>query len=582
MPSQTPQFDKALDEYFKSIRLDRSGGLKKVCRFSSKEFYIRPEDIEFYRKHYVPLPTLEPEERRRLRCATSNSYTLFKRKSSYTRKKIISVYPESSPFKVYEHQIWYSDKWNPMDFGRSYDPERSFFDQWDDLQRAVPHPSLISDPTNVQSDYTNVSKNLKNCYFTFDQNKGEDLYYHQCCNEDRNCIECWALDYSDTCYESKIGDHLFKCFWCEESKQTTESYFLWDCRNSSHCFMSSNLRNKKYYFRNQYIGKEEYEKRIKEINFGSWKELEELKKEFLTLKHDAPRRELNNSNAISSFGDFIRNSKNIYFGLWVWDSENVAYSEGVEDSRDSYDILGGTGNELCYFLANVWAEDNYDCVFSYHIDNCEAVEYSAYCRNCVNCFGCFGLDNKSYCIFNIQYSPKEYWARLDEIKTRMFFAGEYGEFFPPAMLPFPYRSTQVAYYYGFEDYENAKKYGYDTSSVEALSEKVEGEVLDAKDLPDDIRDVKDDILKKVIYDVKNKKHFRYIKQELAFYRMHGIPLPREHPASRMSRWRKELGLIVRYHRRKCARCGKMMETVYGPDSPEKNVWCESCYLKEIG
>ncbi len=581
MPSKTPQFDKALDEYFNSLRLDKNGGLKKVCRFSSKEFYVRPEDIEFYKKIRVPPPTLEPEERRRLRCASSNSYTLFKNVSAYSKKSVISIYPPTSPFKVYEPRIWYSEKWNPFEYGRPYDPQKPFFDQWNDLQLAVPHPALISDPTNVNSDYTNVSKNLKNCYFTFDQNGGEDLYYHQCCSETKNCIECWAVDHSDTCYESKIGDHLFKCFWCEECKQTTESYFLWDCKNCDYCFMSSNLRNKKYYFRNQYIGKEEYEKRLKEINFGSWVTVEKLKKEFIELKNSAPRKPSNNLNTINSFGDFIRDSRNIYFGLWVYDSENLSYCEGIEDSSDSYDVLGGTGNELCYFLANVWAEDNYGCKFSIHIDYSEDVEYSEYCRNCSNCFGCIGLDNKSYCIFNVQYTPKEYWVKLDEIKTKMLEAGEHGEFVPPRAPPFPYLTTQVAYYYGFDD-ADAKKYGYDMSPVEEPSEKIEGDIMDSKDFPDDIKDVKDDIVKKIIYDSKNKKYFRFVKQEIQFYKKYGVPLPREHPAIRMKKWRKEFGLLVRYYKRKCAKCGKVVETTYAPDRPEKNIWCESCYLKEIG
>jgi hypothetical protein len=182
----------------------------------------------------------------------------------------------------------------------------------------------------------------------------------------------------------------------------------------------------------------------------------------------------------------------------------------------------------------------------------------------------------------VQYSPKDYWAKIDEIKTKMFALGEYGEYFPPELLPFPYRTTQVGYYYGFDDYDNAKKYGYDVSPIEVSSEKVEGEILDAKDLPDDIQDVKDDILKKAIFDSKNKKHFRYTKQELQFYKKYGVPLPREHPTVRMSKWRKEFGLVVRYYKRKCPKCGIMMETTYGPERPEKNIWCEACYLKEIG
>ncbi len=582
MNSKTPQFDVALDAYFAGLALDERGGQERTCRFSGKKFYVRPEDIVFYKRIRVPLPTLSPEERRRRRCATSNSYTLFKNTSAHSGKKIVSIYPPDSPFKVYEPAVWYSDAWNPMAYGRAYDPARSVFDQLRELQEAVPHPSLISDPTNINSDFTNVSRNLKNCYFTFDQNGGEDLYYHQCCSDDKNCIECWALTASDTCYESKIGEHLFKCFWCEETRETTESYFLWDCRNCDHCFMSSDLRNKKYYFRNRYVGKEEYERLMREINFGDYDTVQSLKAEYRALKAAAPRRATNNEQSVNVFGNYIRNSKNIYFGLWVGDSENLAYSEGLINSRDSYDTLGGDNNELCYELANIWAQNDYGCLFSMSIDNCRDVELSDSCRNSRNCFGCVGLNNKEFCIFNRQFSEGDYWREVDRIKTAMLARGEYGEFFPPQHLPFPYRTTMIAYYYGFWDFENAAQYGYDVRPVASEGDPVEGEVIDASAVPADIRDATDDILKKIIFDRKNNKKFRYIRQELEFYRTHGVPLPREHPAARMSAWRREFGLTVTFYARSCARCGVAIETTYAPDGPEKNVRCDACYLAEIG
>ena len=172
---------------------------------------------------------------------------------------------------------------------------------------------------------------------------------------------------------------------------------------------------------------------------------------------------------------------------------------------------------------------------------------------------------------------------MDIIKANMLKSGEYGEFFPPQYLPFPYRTTMVAYYYGFWDYDNAAKYGYDVSPVnEYGGETITGEVINSEDLPDDINDAKDDVLNKIIYDAKNNKKFRYIKQELDFYRKYSLPLPRENPASRMSAWRKEFGLTVSFYRRDCPKCGKEFETTFAPDRPEKSVWCEACYLEVIG
>lgn len=583
MTTKTPQFDAALDEYFTNLKLDEKGGQWRTCRFSDEKFYVRPEDVEFCRKIRVPLPTLSPLERRRKRIASYNAYKLFKTTSAYSGKKIVSNYPPLSPFKIYEYKIWLSDVLDPMQYQRLYDPTQPFWGQFRQLQLAIPRPALFSDPTNVNSDYTNFSKNLKNCYLTFDQSGGEDLYYHQCCLNDKNCIECWAIDNSDTCYESKISDNLFKCFWCEECKNSTESYFLWDCRNCDYCFMSSCLRNKKYYFRNEYIGREEYERRISMINFGDFETIRKLKKEFWEMKMATPRKPNWNEKSVNVFGDYIRESRNIYFGLWVFGSENLSYSEGLVASRDSYDVLGGANNELCYELANAWAENDYGCKFSMEIDNCRGVEYCDLCTGCSNCFGCIGLTNKSFCIFNKQYEEEEYWLTLDQIKASMLDRGEYGEFFPPELLPVPYRTSAVVYFYGFEDFDNAQKYGYDVSLVEENSEETAaGQIVKSEDLPGDIKDVGDDIPNKIIFDTKNNKKFRIIKQELNFYRKYNIPLPREHPDSRVSSTRKQFGLVVNFYDRPCAKCGKTMQTSYAPERPEKNIWCEPCYLSEIG
>lgn len=580
--SKTSQFDKALDQYFAKLELDEKGGQWRICRFSGEKFYVRPEDVEFYKKIRVPLPTLSPLERRRRRLAAHNSYNLFRGNSAFTGKPIVTIYPPGSLYKVFEYSIWNSDKWDSLNFAHTFAASNSFFEQFYQFQLEVPRPNLISDPSNINSDYTNVSKGLKNCYIVFDQNGGENLYYHQCCLNDKNCIECWALDDSDTCYECKIGKKLFRCFFCEQSRNCMESMFLWNCRNCEHCFMSANLRNKKYYFRNEYMGKEEYEKQIRDIYLGDFNQLLELKLEFAEIKKNAVRKPSWNEKSVNAFGDYIWTSKNIYFSLYIEDSENLAYCEGLSATRDSYDCLGGSQNELCYEVSNISSENNYGCKFSLHIDNSREVEYSQLCYNSRNCFGCIGLSDKQFCIFNTQYSEEKYWRVVDEIKSRMLMQGEYGEFFPPQYLPFPYRTTILMSFPGFEDFENAERYGYDARRIEETIDIIEGSMIKARDLPADIKDIGDDILEKVVYDEPNNKKFRIIKPELDFYRIHHLPLPREHPSVRMERWRKEIGLKTAFYGRTCPRCGKKFESTYAPDAPEKNIYCEACYLAEIG
>lgn len=579
--SKTPKFNKVLEEYFSKLKLDEYGGRWRTCRFSGEKFYVRPEDIEFYKKMRVSLPTLEPEERRRRRFSIHNSYNLYKGISGFSGKKIVTLYPPGSPFVFYEHQIWYSDAWDPMQYGKSFDQNVEFFRQFHELQLAIPRPALVSDVSNVNSDYTTGSRGIKNCYLVFEQNGGEDLYYHQCCLNDKNCIDCWALDDCDTCYASKVSKKLYKCFFCEETKDTIESAFLWDCRNCEHCFMSSGLRNKKYCFRNECIGKGEYERRMRNIYFGKFSELQKLKEEFQKMKLEFPRKENWNERAENSLGDYIKFSKNAHLCLYAENCENISYSEGLVNARDTCDTFGGNNSELCYEVSNVWDENCFNVKFSTRANDCRDVEYSDFCDGCENCFGCVGLRHKQFCVFNTQYTEEEYWKLVDEIKTHMLRREEYGEFFPPQYAPFPYQASINMSYPGFQDLENAKKYGYNVSPILEVSEAISDNTIEAKNLPDDVKDVDDSILSKVIID-ENGKQFRLIKQELDFYRIYGLPIPRKHPSTRIGSARAGFNIRLSFYTRSCGRCGKTITTSYPPNAPEKNIWCEKCYLDYIG
>ncbi|MDP3784467.1 MAG: hypothetical protein Q8R12_00045, partial [bacterium] len=301
MTSKTPNFDKALDEYFSKLELEeksgpspagaasaREGGQWRTCRFSGEKFYVRPEDIAFYKKIRVPLPTLSPNERLRRRAAYFNTHTLFKNTSAFSGKDIISIYPPNyptpKPYKIYEHQAWFGDKWDPLFYGRSFDFMRNFFEQFYQLQVDIPRPNLYTDSSNINSDYTNTSVRLKNCYLTYNSLDGENLYYFDCCTNNRDCVDCDSMFSSEITYGCLKGMKLYKCFFCELSENCIDSYFLYDCRNCTNCFGGINLRYKKYIFFGEQLTKEEYENKLASINLGDYLVLEEYKKKFAEFK----------------------------------------------------------------------------------------------------------------------------------------------------------------------------------------------------------------------------------------------------------------------------------------------------------
>src|SRR3989338_6921652 len=101
--------------------------MQQICKKSGQPFIITDEDLQFYQKMKVPLPTMCPEERQRRRLAWRNERTLYKRKCSGSGKIIIGMYRENTPFPVFDHDYFFSDKWNTLDYGRDFDFNRPLF-----------------------------------------------------------------------------------------------------------------------------------------------------------------------------------------------------------------------------------------------------------------------------------------------------------------------------------------------------------------------------------------------------------------------------------------------------------------------
>src|SRR3989338_10671220 len=115
--------------------------IKKACVTCKKEFAIRDEDLVFYEQVKSPLPNYCPDCRMMRRLAFRNERTLYKRPCDLCKKDSVSLYPTGTPFPVYCHPCWWSDKWDPRDFAMEYDPKRPFLEQFKELQGKVPRIS---------------------------------------------------------------------------------------------------------------------------------------------------------------------------------------------------------------------------------------------------------------------------------------------------------------------------------------------------------------------------------------------------------------------------------------------------------
>ncbi len=130
----------------------------------SERKLINQRVVNFYEKIQVPPPTWCPECRMQRRFAWRNERTLHRNTCAATGKPVLSMYAPELPLTVYEENYWKSDAWDPMDYGMEYDSARGFFEQFNTLFFAVPHPNLIQ-KNCVGSEYSNHTLNIKNCYF---------------------------------------------------------------------------------------------------------------------------------------------------------------------------------------------------------------------------------------------------------------------------------------------------------------------------------------------------------------------------------------------------------------------------------
>ncbi len=571
MTSKTPQFDKALD----AILLELVPH-ERVCKQCAQRFNIEKEDIGFYRMLRVPPPLLCPRCRVRTRRAFTNYTTFFKKKCNVPghNEMLISQIPEGGPSPIFDFDYYWSGDWDPMNYGSSFDEKKQFFEQFDNIKKQVPQAANTGDPMSVDSEYAAYGVQLKNCYYVFGGMNAENVQYGNWPMHSRDDVDVLVSWSSDKCFDIVHVRDCYHCFFTYFSKYCLESAFLYDCRNCEYCFGCVNLRNKKYNFFNTQLSEEEYERKMEEINLGNASELERWKDKFLELLRESPKRISLNEQSVRSSGNLLENCKDCYRCFFVVGGENLRYDDFQLAAKDSMDVFLGTKPEKCYFTVSPY--DGFEIKFSSMLrGQCHNLEYSMNMRSCDNCFGCVGLVNKKFCILNVQYSEDEYWRKLDEIKTAMLKNGEYGEFFPIKLSPFPYNASLAQLSDPLSE-EEAKREGI--WYVVGEHSEFSGKIVDSATIGD-IEEVSDDILDSALASRGTGRLFRLTKAELAFYKKEHIAIPEFHPEERMKLrfgWLNNLVL----EELPCSLCGT---PVIGmpPQGMRDHVVCDECHKKVI-
>ncbi len=581
----------------------------RACQNCKAQFTIEPDDFTFYEKIKVPPPTFCPECRDQRRMAVRNERNLYRRTCDLCGKKVISRFSPDKPYKVYCRECWWSDKWDPQTYGRDYDFSRPFFKQFRELLHSIPHVALISSNV-VDSDWVNQETDDRNCYLNFGGHFNENSAYNIFELRGKDSLDNYWLLNSELCYECINCENCYQTIFSRDCSDCRNVYFSWDCRNCSDCFGCVGLRNKRYYIWNEPRTKEEYEKFLAE-NKLTHSNLPRFKEKLLRIGLSLPHRFAVLYKCQNVTGDIISESKN---------AKNTWVSEKVEDSKNIY--IAADIKDCMDATALGWSQLSYECAHAMGVNRSKFCTYSIvsgegapasmeleYCYGTVTssfCFGCVNLRKGQYCILNKQYTKEEYLILCEKIKKQMATlpyvdaAGVkygYGEFFPPDISLYAYNETGGQDYYPLTKQEALTR-GFLWRDTE---EQRAGVKFSDYEIPDDIQNVKDDILEKVLKCEVSGRPYQIIPMELQFYRRMNLPVPHRSPEQRQ---KDRIGSFLpkRLYARACQcagprsengayanttshfhgsdLCPNAFQTSYAPDRPEI-VYCEQCYQTEV-
>ena len=558
------------------------------CQNCKKDFIVDENDFSFYEKVQVPPPTFCPSCRFQRRMAFRNERVLYRRTCGLCQKPVVSIFSPERNLPVYCVQCWWGDGWDPLSYGQDYDSSRNFFEQFMELQKKVPLPSLATDyGTLVNCDFVNHCGHSKNCYLCFNGDFMENVYYGTTVSTAKDSMDGMMWNKVELSYELIDGNGS-KIFYSENCDECIDVLFSKNCVGCINCFGCVNLRKKSYYFFNEPCTKEEYEKKVAAYNLGSYKTILELREKAYAFWLEFPRKSYYGRKNIDSTGDYIYYSKNLKQGYQCVTAEDSAYCQflTVPKTTSCYDITEwGQNADLCYDTITAGDQASLIKFCSFVWGSAARVEYSLYAPSGTeDCFGCISTRKKKYCILNKQYTKEEYEKLraqiIEDMKNNPYVDAKgrvwkYGEFFPYDASPFGYNESQAIQYFPLTIEQISEK-GFRYITPQKPNYAV---TLAPGDIPDDILEVPDTITKEVLECIGCRKPYKIVPGEFQLLKRFGLPIPRKCADCRHMDRMARVNPPYLYNRI-CMKCEKPIVTSY-PESRPEIVYCEECYQKDV-
>ncbi len=596
---------------------------RRICKRTGEEFPIFQSEKDLLsqispvingKKYEISLPSLSPSARQINRMLFRNDRVFYKWKSDHDGKWIISIYSPEFAWKVYEVNDRYKDIWDPMSYAKDANTNKPFA-TIGEMMLQVPRLN-VDGVGNTNSDYCNYCGYDKDCYMDIAGENNEGCYYCLFTKYSKRCVDCTFVYDSEYCYESISSYNCNKIVYSQYLENCHNCYFSFDLKNCHNCLRCRNLRNQDYCILNKKVTPEEFEQELEKImNTGYEAYLQGIQK-FNEIKSQFIFPATFKIQTENSFGSDLKGVKHSKFLFNV--------SSEVENSLYMYDVLHAKNccdlnyslyqPESSYQLISTLELKKSVCNFATH--HSRNVYYCQLCNNCSDCFGCSGLNNKSYCIFNKQYSKDEYEATLALLLENLISDWIRWTFFPADLSPHPYNDTVAIEYFPIgtvtsdewvvsSNGGNIQNTWWRTVHVLEPGKFISDAWLDLwwaekikikwrtknqeVNIPENLQRIQawelpengvdESILDKVIICETSERPFRIQKWELEFYRKMKLPLPHKHQDIRHLN-RIQLRAKRELYLRNCDKCGIEMVSVYEQEA-EFKVYCEQCYNKEI-
>lgn len=116
---------------------------------------------------------------------------------------------------------------------------------------------------HVFGDYAN---NCKNCYMAFNANENQDsLYLYDEVYANKDSVDLTHTHKSELCYETGSCDRSYNCNYMFISVDNRDCEYCYFVEQSEHCFMSVNLKRKKFHILNEPYSEADYHQKVAEI-----------------------------------------------------------------------------------------------------------------------------------------------------------------------------------------------------------------------------------------------------------------------------------------------------------------------------